>query len=628
MNEPIKAIVQRVVPKGPHGPFAVATSESFQGGSITFSLEPTVWQDRDWPKEGSVVCLWNLREKRLGWRAKKGRSWRLSDEQTAERKKAMSAMSIDPVVLAIKALLEQSSSEIKHLGIETSLLQGALKTLVRMYVSNGDLKFAMKAAELTGEAEDARTVLGAVKTAKEPEIQRVGIQGAFEQMEIPAGCLQMLLQCGTEAELRAYIAQSEGKMMAHSHTLAILKKLSDAHALFEMGQTKAAQYFSELEEQGRTHVYKGSTDILLSNAIESYRVAIELGHEATRSALLELGDRLQALHGVGVKYYSGSILSSNNEDPALCCYKAAQTTEGWRRVAECYCLMSENRSATRDPSKKSGYLSQAAEAYLKAGDKESAVRVSRALAQQGMLAMSLRIRKEAGEVIGPETLKQTLDLSLANTGEEVRKSVLEYLGERSENGVPFPTAYTFWHYSQSNDEWHGYLCAIERISGRFDVGNWGETVTSIAKPLYSSSKAEIMGEIHDALLRHLLVGWMMSAVAYEIEISRTGRRVERKYDHPSYAAWRTFEAGVKNTGYYPFNHPLHLESNRVIQELYNSIARIFEESSARCVKKDGLLTDTQASNTFMASKLPEMLVQLQVVYRSITEEVKGLIAKL
>ncbi|MCK5021738.1 MAG: hypothetical protein KAR54_00615 [Candidatus Pacebacteria bacterium] len=84
----IKAIVEKVISEGKHGPFVVATSDGFTG-SITFSLEPTVWQEDECPEEGSVVYLTNLKKKRAGWRAKQGRYWLLSDEQTAEQEKVM-----------------------------------------------------------------------------------------------------------------------------------------------------------------------------------------------------------------------------------------------------------------------------------------------------------------------------------------------------------------------------------------------------------------------------------------------------------------------------------------------------------------------------------------------------------
>lgn len=81
--ETIKAIIQKVIPDGKHGPFAVATADQLDG-SVTFSLEPTVWIEADWPEQGMVVVLGKLRQKRAGWRAKEGRFFKPSDEQTQQ----------------------------------------------------------------------------------------------------------------------------------------------------------------------------------------------------------------------------------------------------------------------------------------------------------------------------------------------------------------------------------------------------------------------------------------------------------------------------------------------------------------------------------------------------------------
>lgn len=81
----VVAVIQKVVPDGKHGAFAVATASAFEG-SITFSLEPTVWQEQGYPEAGEMVYLTNLRKKRAGWRAKKGRYYNPSDEQTENRK--------------------------------------------------------------------------------------------------------------------------------------------------------------------------------------------------------------------------------------------------------------------------------------------------------------------------------------------------------------------------------------------------------------------------------------------------------------------------------------------------------------------------------------------------------------
>jgi len=82
-----KAIVQKVITEGPHGSYAVATSEELEG-SVTFSLEQTVWHEEEYPEAGMYVLLGKLRQKRAGWRAKTGRFWKPSDEQR-ERSKNM-----------------------------------------------------------------------------------------------------------------------------------------------------------------------------------------------------------------------------------------------------------------------------------------------------------------------------------------------------------------------------------------------------------------------------------------------------------------------------------------------------------------------------------------------------------
>lgn len=80
----IKAIVQSVIEKGKHGPYAVAINDELDG-SITFSLESTVWKESDWPESGNVVRLSAINQKRAGWRAKEGRFWSPSDEQLQQR---------------------------------------------------------------------------------------------------------------------------------------------------------------------------------------------------------------------------------------------------------------------------------------------------------------------------------------------------------------------------------------------------------------------------------------------------------------------------------------------------------------------------------------------------------------
>ena len=76
----IKAVVQDVIQKGKHGPYAVASTEGVKG-TITFSLTEPVWKEKDWPEPGHQVVLADLRKKSAGWRAQEGRFLRPSDEQ-------------------------------------------------------------------------------------------------------------------------------------------------------------------------------------------------------------------------------------------------------------------------------------------------------------------------------------------------------------------------------------------------------------------------------------------------------------------------------------------------------------------------------------------------------------------
>lgn len=74
-----KAVVEKIIQGGKHGPYAVARSDEL--GSVTFSLDEGVWQENDWPEPGTYVMLWGMRKKRAGWRAQHGRFVEPSDEQ-------------------------------------------------------------------------------------------------------------------------------------------------------------------------------------------------------------------------------------------------------------------------------------------------------------------------------------------------------------------------------------------------------------------------------------------------------------------------------------------------------------------------------------------------------------------
>ena len=87
----LKAVVQKVIKDGGHGPYVVATSDQV-GGSVTFSLEPTVWLEDDEPEPGTIVALNKLIKKRAGWRARLARFWQPSDEENQQKERSNTGM--------------------------------------------------------------------------------------------------------------------------------------------------------------------------------------------------------------------------------------------------------------------------------------------------------------------------------------------------------------------------------------------------------------------------------------------------------------------------------------------------------------------------------------------------------
>ena len=75
-----RATVQKVLPGGKHGPYAVALAEE-DGRNITFSLDQPVWQESNLPEPGTIVMLSQLQKKRAGWRASSARLFQPADEQ-------------------------------------------------------------------------------------------------------------------------------------------------------------------------------------------------------------------------------------------------------------------------------------------------------------------------------------------------------------------------------------------------------------------------------------------------------------------------------------------------------------------------------------------------------------------
>ena len=73
----LTAIVQKICPRGRHGPYAVAACEEIEA-LITFALSDDVWHEKRLPEKGDVVLLSDVRRRPAGWRAHEGRFLRPS----------------------------------------------------------------------------------------------------------------------------------------------------------------------------------------------------------------------------------------------------------------------------------------------------------------------------------------------------------------------------------------------------------------------------------------------------------------------------------------------------------------------------------------------------------------------
>ena len=206
------------------------------------------------------------------------------------------------------------------------------------------------------------------------------------------------------------------------------------------------------------------------------------------------------------------------------------------------------------------------------------------------------------------------------------ETISAYLDARS-NDAPFPTSHTFWHFSSSNiDEWKGYLHTVHSMSSRTDT-YFCRPFPSIAKELYSTSNAPVIAQIHLALQKHLLVGYMLSAIAMEVD-GRCPNR-ERKYEHAFDAALRTFEYGVNGGGYNPFGGGLNFKTEpdmsdllKLVLEFQKETIKVATETSQHSYKH------SWESHDFLRQKSPELQISVREVYQKLTADVRSLLAQL
>lgn len=139
----IKAVVQKIVPKGRHGPFSVATSDQVER-SVTFSLEPTVWEEKEWPEEGMMVFLGKLRKKRAGWRAKQGRFWKPSDEQLQQTERSKEVSTATATQNTFKPFLVEGGRNSKNIFRVLEMTEGVTREQIERLLENLPIGFQLR----------------------------------------------------------------------------------------------------------------------------------------------------------------------------------------------------------------------------------------------------------------------------------------------------------------------------------------------------------------------------------------------------------------------------------------------------------------------------------------------------
>lgn len=214
--EKVRAVVQNVMPDGKHGPYAVATSDDITG-SVTFSLEPTVWQDEDWPEQGSIVILSKLRQKRAGWRAKLGRFSQPSDEQISNDSNSERSIQMKKQNNSNACILVMTNNALRNFP-EGAHGNGAVVTLyadTKAFESNDEqarLDLHFKTFNLMGrEVSDAYVYLGRYDTTpNDPKLK------AFQQMintasaHVKDNSRIHIVGCSCNGHLKREFAQHRG----------------------------------------------------------------------------------------------------------------------------------------------------------------------------------------------------------------------------------------------------------------------------------------------------------------------------------------------------------------------------------------------------------------------------------
>ncbi len=512
--------------------------------------------------------------------------------------------------LAIKALFEQAKGQITKFNIEATILIAAMTDLVNDYIAEGKLELAFEAAKVTGNPATQRLVFDASRNIT-PHSERVGMGGFMEVYEQKSFLFEILMAVGTEKELRDAAKAFEAKgYLEVENVIKIYTQLKDTAALMRAGKKAAKSYFDTLDKEKETHTYCSGTPSIPHYALEVFEAAKKLGAKGVDKELILFGDKLFATHKeFEVLDHSGS--SGDRKVPeAIRAYELTGTIIGLKKAAEGY-LTIDN-------------LASAARCFSKLHDESRVRELVQTIAQKGKLLEATMLRAELlKEAITSEELEKLVGTTAEVAKTKVVSMVNKYLDAKASD-EPFPTSHTFWHYSESNlDEWKEYLHNVHTMASRTDT-YFCRPFVSIAKELYATNNAPMIGQIHLALQKHLIVGYLLSAIAMEVDGRCPDRRGNRKYAHAFDAAWRTFAHGIDPGGYNPFDSDLGLKDDPDMKPLFEEVHAFAKSQHALCRENK----DTWESDEFIRKGSPELQKKVRTVYQKLTGDIRNMLTQL
>lgn len=507
---------------------------------------------------------------------------------------------------AVRMLFEQAGEKIKELNIDKKLLDLVMPELVRDYVAEKRLDLAYEAAIVTGRPSDMRYIYDATKGV-ELANDKGDLKSVLDFECKKAVLLEVLLKSGTAEELREAAMASEQMGYLQADTVVkIYTQLKNGDALIRFGKELVNDYFADLADDEQLNRWSSETDAIAFKAMAVLEAIQKRFEKGAEEILEEFGDKLLNINSE-LKVLDVDSGVAEEVPMAIQAFRLAGTKTSLKKAAE--------------GCQKVGNLKAAVHLFHQVGEIGQVMRLIKKIAEGGELLEAVELRaKLFDSPIHDEELAYIVGATTEAASIKVPERVSVYLRD-CDNYDPFPTAHTFWHNSDSNEEWGSYLNTVNSMAGPSDNYYRG-TYLSIAKELYLTDKASVISAIHKALQKHLLVGYLLSALA--MEVSGACPSCERKYSHAYDAAWRTFCSAYNADRYNPFDHDLKLESDPEMKALMTFMSQFN-------LKKKSLMIDgghSYESSLFMRRNCPELRNYIKNYYDEIADDIRKLLIRL